>query len=120
MVKFYSNFYLQSNSLSNSLPTELGSMASLRYYFYLNSNHKLCADIPTEVSALSSSVSSWYLSTATLLGMPCGADSTHPALPTTLPTSETQAINFQSMSFTGTIPTEFGLLTGVTEVKLNR
>ena len=39
-------------------------------------------------------------------------------LPTTLPTTKTTAIDYSLGGYTGTIPTEFGLLTKVTEVSL--
>ena len=39
-------------------------------------------------------------------------------LPTTLPTTKTTAIRYDQGGYTGTIPTEFGLLTKVTEMSL--
>ena len=39
-------------------------------------------------------------------------------LPTTLPTTKTTAIRYDQGGYTGTIPTEFGLLTKVTELSL--
>jgi hypothetical protein len=39
-------------------------------------------------------------------------------LPTTLPTTDTTAIDYSYGGYNGTIPTEFGLLTKVTEMFL--
>ena len=39
-------------------------------------------------------------------------------LPTTLPTTDTTVISYTERGYTGTIPTEFGLLTKVTFVDL--
>ena len=99
---------------SLAIPTELGQLVRMTANFRLNSN-KLCADVPTQVQALSSSVTSgWSVTTGNeLLGSPC----TWPTLPTTLP-SDTSAIDYSGLALTGTIPTELGLYTLATEMDL--
>ena len=98
------------------LPTiELGQMVEMSKYFYMDSN-KLCSDVPTQVQALSSSVSSgWQVSTGSgLLGSPC----TWPAIPTVLP-SDISALSYDGLSLTGKIPTQLGLYTRLTSLELS-
>ena len=110
LVKMSTFFYLNDNSLSSTVPTQLGRLEKMKYGFWLKSN-KLCSDVPTEVQALSSGVTDWFVTTSNSLGTDCGY--TWPQLPAALPTSTT-AVDYGGQSFTGTIPTQWGLLTGLT------
>ena len=86
--------------------------------FTLDANF-FCDVVPTEVSALSSNVfQKWDLVDDNLIGEHCGARDMWPALPTTIPTSVT-VLNFYGEEFTGTIPTEFGLLTEAIEMHVD-
>ena len=42
----------------------------------------------------------------------------HTTLPTTLPVAKTSVIDYRNEGFTGSIPTEFGLLTELTRLNL--
>jgi len=114
LVKMSSRIQLGSNSFTMSIPTQLGRISKMTHNFLLYSN-KLCADTPTQVQALSSSVASgWSVTTGNeLLGSPC----TWPELPTMLP-SDTSAIDYSGLSLTGTIPTQLGLYTLATTMDL--
>ena len=115
LSKLSFNFDLRSNSLTSTIPTELGLLGEnvcCYYGFYLSSNY-LCGDIPTEVQALSSGVywtSTWQVTTGNSLGDGC--DSLANNYPTS-PDSTTNIYLFATQ-YTGTIPTEYGLLTGMT------
>ena len=90
-------------------------MTNLRYEFKLDYN-KLCSDVPTEVQALSSSVTSgWQVTTDNSIGTVCGwqsymADSRFPTMDGS---TSTTSIDYSSQGLTGTIPTEFGLATNM-------
>ena len=94
-------------------------MSSMWVNFYLRSN-KLCSAIPTQVQALSSRVvRGWEVVTGNSIGTTCGAYDSWPNLPTVLPSSTTiQITGFDQKSFTGTIPTQWGLLTIVSEMNI--
>ena len=65
--------FMNDNSHTGAIPTELGSLSlllSTSAYFRLQYN-KLCDDVPTEVAALSSEVSSWIIALGNSLGTPC-------------------------------------------------
>jgi len=82
------SLYLFSNSLSGSIPSEIGLLSSMSWDLYLYSNN-LCGDIPPEVSLLSSSFSSgWSIITGNSLGTPCPDPTPTPTSdPTPTPTS---------------------------------
>ena len=84
-------------------------------HFRFHSNQLCGDDVPTQVQALSSQVTSgWQVTTGNeLLGSPC----TWPAIPTALP-FDTSAINYDGLAMTGTIPTELGQYTLLTTLKL--
>ena len=84
--------------------------------FYLDSNN-LCDEVPTQVQALSSSVTTgWQVTTGNSFGTMCGwiEDSRFPGAGNTSNTK----IDYNNQGITGTIPTEFGLLTDVTMLSL--
>ena len=115
-----SYFSLSSNSLSSTIPTQLGRWVKMATGFTLASN-KLCSDVPTEVSALSTNVgSNWYVTTGNSIGTVCGWQSY--MLDTRFPTMDgstsTVSIDHTSGSKTGTLPSELGLLTELTQVSL--
>ena len=78
-------------------------------------NPQLCSDVPTQVQALSSGVSSdWGVTTSNSIGTMCEfVNDTRFNFPTSMTT-----INYNDQQLTGTIPTEFGLLTDVTKMTL--
>ena len=90
------------------MPSEIGALTALTAKFYLNSN-QLCGwdAIPTEVAALSTSVSEWQVATGNEgIGTPCCETlDGFKCLPVGLPTATT-SIDASSSSYTGTIPTE--------------
>ena len=88
-------------------------------------SNRLCADVPTQVEALSDGVSWWQVTTGNSLGTPCGVYDTLPLLPHDLWTGTTEldfdsnTLEFLELSpVTGTVPTEFGLLAAVTSLML--
>ena len=82
----------------------------------LLNNYHFCDDIPSEVQALSSSVTGWQITTDSSIGTACGwvYDERFPQLGNT----STDRIDFRDMGKAGTIPTEFGVLTRVTYMDL--
>ena len=77
-------------------------------------NPQLCSDVPTQVQALSSGVSSWQVTTGNSIGTMCEfVDDARFNFPTSMTT-----IDYSNQQLTGTIPTEFGLLTDVTKMTL--
>ena len=71
MVKMTSRFKLQLNEFSWTIPTQLGKMTKMFAHYDLTSN-KLCSDVPTEVQALSSGVTtSWSVTTGNSIGTHC-------------------------------------------------
>ena len=116
LVKMASYLWLHQNSLSSTIPTQLGRMTKMTSGFQLASN-QLCSDVPTEVQALSSSVTSgWAVTTGNNnLGTKCSSLS---FVVPTLDPATTTSIDFADQGYSGQIPTEFGLLTGVTSFDL--
>ena len=54
------------------IPTQLGLMTSMAASYALKSN-KLCSDVPDQVTAMSSSVTSyWQVATGNSIGTVCG------------------------------------------------
>ena len=88
-----SGFALNSNSLTSSIPSELGKFVQLASRFELCSN-RLCGDIPDEVQGISGNVEGWKVKTGNSIGSKgpgttCVYDPTPlpSALPTPRPTS---------------------------------
>ena len=100
----------------NLRPQELGALVEITSSFQLFSN-KLCSDVPTQVQALSSGVTSgWKVTTGNSIGTVCGwqsymADSRFPTMDGS---TSTTSIDYNQQGLTGTIPTEFGRLTDLT------
>ena len=94
---------------------ELGQLTGVTSNRFDLSDNELCADVPTEVQALSSSITSnWEVTTSNSIGTMCEfVDDARFDIPTT----ETR-LSYSGDDLTGTIPTEFGLLTGLTYVTL--
>mmetsp|Transcript_24999 Transcript_24999/g.57947 ORF Transcript_24999/g.57947 Transcript_24999/m.57947 type:complete len:1793 (+) Transcript_24999:178-5556(+) len=109
---------IYSNKLGGTVPTELGKLSKVSNYFSLHDN-QMCADIPTEVEALSSAITNYNVG-ADSIGTPCDFDDVWPKLPSVLPSQTRSMGGFATSSFTGTIPTEFGLLTKITSMPLLR
>ena len=83
LVKMSSAFLLSANSLSSTIPTELGKLDQMMTGFELSTNN-FCSDVPTEVQALSDGVTgSWEVTFDTSIGTPCNGGKP----PTTLPTA---------------------------------
>ena len=89
--------------------------------FYLFSN-QLCGwdAIPDEVAELSASMTSgWSVATGNEgIGQPCCETlAGYNCLPVALPTEDTTSVTWANGAYTGTIPTEWGLLTNVGEIR---
>ena len=120
MISITSGFKLFSNTLSSTIPTQLGRLAKMTSSFNLASN-KLCSDVPTEVSALSTNVhNNWYVTPDNSIGTVCGWQGymLDNRFPTMDGSTSTVSIDHTSESKTGTIPSELGLLTELTQVSL--
>ena len=113
-------FFLSSNYLSAWIPTELGNFKSMKANFTLDNNAGICDYIPTQVAALSGSISGWDITTGNSLGTPCcELLSDFNCLPITdLSTAATTALDFSTGQYTGTIRTEAGRLTALTSPSL--
>ena len=99
-------FYL--NSFTGILPTELGNMDQMTSYFRFYSN-QLCNDVPTQVQALSSGVTSnWQVTTGNSFGTLCGWQSymSDARFPTMDGSTGVTSIDYNQQGLTGTIPTE--------------
>ena len=83
-------------------------------------SNKICSDVPTEVQVLSSRVTNYRVTTGNSIGTVCGWQSY--MLDTRFPTMDgstsTVSIDHTSGSKTGTLPSELGLLTELTQVSL--
>ena len=102
------------------LPTELGRMTLFvghsewwaGFHFYSN---QLCDDVPTQVQALSSSVTTgWQVTTDNSFGTVCGwqsymADSRFPTMDGS---TGVTSIDYNQQGLTGTIPTEVRVCVG--------
>ena len=97
-------------------------MESITGLFQLYSNH-LCSDVPTQVQALSSGVTSyWAVTTDNSIGTVCGWDGTYMTdsrFPTMDGSTSTKSIDYSNDELTGTIPTELGLMTDVTFMEID-
>ena len=96
------------NSFTGPLPTELGRLNQLAGSFRFKSN-KLCDDVPTEVQALSSGVTSdWQVTTGNSFGTLCGWQSymSDARFPTMDGSTGVTSIDYNQQGLTGTIPTE--------------
>ena len=118
MVKMRSGFELFKNSLSSTIPWQLGfTLDKMTRSFLLYSN-KLCDDVPDAVSAYSNSFySGWQVVTGNSFGTSCSWLNDVARFPELEDTSTTD-IDYSEQGLTGTIPTEFGLLTDVTMLSL--
>ena len=109
---------MSQNSLTGEAPTELGRLTKMTNHYYIHSN-KLCDDMPTEIEALTSGLAYFAITTANSIGTTCGwvedAGGRFPELGSTSTTS----IDYAAQGLTGTIPTQFGLLTKATSLDMN-
>ena len=90
------------------MPTELGRLNQMTHSFQFQSN-KLCDDVPTQVQALSSGVTSnWLVTTGNSFGTLCGWQSymSDTRFPTMDGSTGVTSINYNQQGLTGTIPTE--------------
>ena len=108
MVKMRSGFELFKNSLSSTIPWQLGfTLDQMTRSFLLYSN-KLCDDVPDAVSSYSNSFySGWQVVTGNSIGTICGWESYMDdyRFPTMGSTSTT-SIDYSHQNLTGTIPTQ--------------
>ena len=98
----------QSNSFTGPCPTELGRLNQMTQGFRFFSN-KLCSDVPTQVQALSSGVTSyWQVTTGNSFGTICGwqSDMADARFPTMDGSTGVTSIDHNQQGLTGTIPTE--------------
>ena len=98
----------QSNGFTGPLPTELGWLNQMTEIFRFHSN-KLCSDVPTQVQALSSGVTSnWQVTTGNSFGTICGwqSDMADARFPTMDGSTGVTSIDYNQQGLTGTIPTE--------------
>ena len=73
MTGMSSGFYLNVNSLSDAIPTELGGLTGITQYFKLSSN-RLCGSVPADVASIVSSASDSDVTTGNFVGpTPCAA-----------------------------------------------
>ena len=99
---------LYSNSFSGAVPTQIGQLTQMEEGMYLSSN-QFCDDVPTQVQALSSGVTSgWAVTTGNSFGTICGwqsymADSRFPTMDGS---TSTTSIDYSHQNLTGTIPTQ--------------
>ena len=99
---------IASNSFTGRMPTELGRLNQMTASFVFVSN-KLCNDVPTQVQALSSSVTSyWEVTTGNSFGTLCGwqSDMADARFPTMDGSTGVTSIDYNQQGLTGTIPTE--------------
>ena len=97
-----------SNSFTGSMPTECGRLNQMTAGFHFYSN-QLCDDVPTQVQALSSGVTTgWQVTTGNSFGTICGWQSymSDSRFPTIDGTTGTTSIDYNQQGLTGTIPTE--------------
>ena len=90
------------------MPTELGNLNRMESRFRFDSN-QLCSDVPTQVQALSSGVTSyWQVTTGNSFGTICGwqSDMADARFPTMDGSTGVTSINYNQQGLTGTIPTE--------------
>ena len=98
----------QFNSFNGPAPTELGRLDQMTEYFWFHSN-KLCDDVPTQVQALSSGVTSnWQVTTGNSFGTICGWQSgmADARFPTMDGSTGVTSISYNRQGLTGTLPTE--------------
>ena len=86
-------------------------------YSFMQFSNQFCSTVPTEVQPLSSGISSFLVTTANSIGTVCDrqsymADSRFPAMDGS---ATTTTIDYIGQGIPGTIPTEFGLMTGLTQ-----
>merc|ERR1719230_2416440 len=67
MIGMTFGFALSSNRLSNAIPTELGGLTGITQYFYLSSN-RLCGSVPADVASIVSSASDSDVTTGNFVG----------------------------------------------------
>ena len=90
------------------MPTELGRLNQVTAGFRFDSN-QLCNDVPTEVQALSSGVTTnWQVTTGNSFGTICGwqSDMADARFPTMDGSTGVTSIDYNQQGLTGTIPTE--------------
>jgi len=119
MTALTSNFYLNSNSLSSTIPTEFGRiLQTLTGRFKLQSN-QLCDDVPTQVSALSNNVDQFYVQTSNSIGTFCDWPEEVYNRFSGSGGKDTVSVSYSNYQITGTIPTEFGLMTEATSFAMS-
>ena len=126
--KFQSHFFLHDLAMvyeddrvwvSGPVPTQLGRLTKLTGDFALQNNHFCQDSLPTEIAALSTFVlEGWDVLEGNSFGTVCGAYIDWPRLPL-LPSSLTSAGGLSGRYFTGTIPTEYGLITTLVALDLS-
>ena len=101
---------------SKQIPTQLGRLSKVTKNFMIGSN-KWCGDVPSQVQALSSGVTTnWQVTSGSnSIGTEC---SDWPLLPTYANYSAVKSVDLNQLDHTGTIPTQYGMLTEVTEFNL--
>jgi len=115
------HFWVEDNQLSGAVPTELGRWSAFKTNLRLY-NNSFCDDVPSEIAALSTLSSLFGDSTATQsnsFGSYCGwiHDSRFPSLGEKSTTSITLHASDDGAT-TGNIPTQFGVLTGATDLNI--
>ena len=87
---------------------------------YLSTNH-FCEDVPTQVQALSSGVTTgWQVTTGNSFGTICGWQSymADARFPTMDGSTGVTSIDYNQQGYTGTIPTEVSVVLSVVLVSL--
>ena len=94
-----------NNLLTGPLPTELGQLVQMTSLFRFYSN-QLCDDVPTQVQALSSQVTSnWAVTTGNSFGTSCSYLNDLARFPEIEDTTIT-SIDYNQQGLNGTIPTQ--------------
>ena len=77
MSKMSETFYLSSNSIKSTIPTQLGQMSEMAYYFGLHSN-SISSSIPTQLGQMSEMTWGFYLKSNKVPPPPHPRPYTHP------------------------------------------
>ena len=94
-------FELNKNSFTGVVTSQLGQLTKMNNHFSLSSN-SFCSDVPTEVRALSSGISDWYVASGNNIGTPCWQFTSNGDF---IPTAAT-SVEYKNTKLTGTIPTQ--------------
>ena len=85
-------------------------------------SNKFCSDVPTQVQALSSSITGYQVTTGNSIGTVCGWDGsymTDSRFPTLDGATSTKSFSYNAADLTGTLPTQFGLMTEATKSSIS-